>query len=196
MNGPVMRYQGYDPDSIKLSEWRVIFLTGSINDESASKIIMALLQFDYESGEDISLYINSPGGVVTSTLAIYDTMQFVRSRVKTYCIGQAASGAALLLAAGAKGYRYILPHARTMIHQPLIQGGLGGQTTDLVIQVGEIARLRKSLVELFAEITGHPAEDVERHMERDFYQTAEASVEYGLVDHVIRPTEFVGQTNP
>ena len=196
MNDPVMRYQGYESDSIKLSEWRVIFLTGSINDESASKIIMALLQFDYESGEDISLYINSPGGVVTSTLAIYDTMQFVRSRVKTYCIGQAASGAALLLAAGAKGSRYILPHARTMIHQPLIQGGLGGQATDLVIQVGEIARLRKSLVELFAEITGNPSEDVERNMERDFYQTAEASVKYGLVDHVIRPSEVVEQATP
>lgn len=179
-----------DYEAIKLNEWRTIFLTGSINDESASRVIMALLQFDHESQDPISLYINSPGGVVTATLAMYDAMRFVKSTVKTYCIGQAASGAALILAAGTQGHRYILPNARTMIHQPLIQGGMGGQATDLMIQVEEIVRLRKTIIDIFVEHTGQSQQRVESDIERDFYQDAISSVEYRLVDKVLHPNQI------
>jgi len=167
-----------------LLENRIIFLEGVINDASANLAVMKLLFLQYENRtQGISFYLNSPGGSVTSTLAIYDTMQFIECPVATYCIGLAASGAAVLLAGGAKGRRFSLPHSKIMIHQPY--GQVGGQISDIEIQAEEILRSKQVINEILAKHTGQPIERVARDTERDRYLTAIQAKEYGLVDEVV-----------
>ena len=169
----------------RLLQDRIIILGSSIDDAVASVVVAQLLFLQSQDAEkDISLYINSPGGVV---MAIYDTMQFLTCPVATYCVGQAASMAAVLLAAGAKGKRYALPHARVMIHQPL--GGAEGQATDIDIQAREILRTRASLNEILASHTGRPVEDIARDTERDNFMSAEEACSYGLIDQVLAKTQ-------
>jgi ATP-dependent Clp protease protease subunit len=168
-----------------LEKGRVIFLVGQIEERMAMNICAQLLHLASISTDDISLYINSPGGVITAALAIYDTMQSIEPDVKTFCCGQAASAGALLLTAGASGKRYILPHARTLIHQPAISGGgISGQETDISIQAKEVARLRTVTEDIFNNHTKQPTEKLRRDMERDLIMNAQESVEYGLVDQV------------
>ena len=166
-------------------ENRVIFLIGEINQASAARIMMQMLYLeDQKKGQQINLYINSPGGAVDDTLAMYDTMQFISSDVATYCIGRAYSGAAVLLCAGEKGKRHILPHAKVMIHQPY--GGITGQTTDVQIQAEQIINAKRTLNEIIASHTGQPFETVAEDGERDKYFSADAAKEYGLVDEVFK----------
>ncbi|MFA4015903.1 MAG: hypothetical protein RUDDFDWM_001002 [Candidatus Fervidibacterota bacterium] len=168
----------------RLLKSRIIFLGGEINDHVANVVIAQLLFLEKEDDEaPIDLYINSPGGSVTAGLAIYDAMQFVKPDVATYCIGQAASMAAVLLAAGAKGKRYALPNSRIMIHQPW--GGVSGQATDVEIYAQEISRVRRLINEILAECTGQPIERIERDTDRSFFMSAEEALEYGIVDHVL-----------
>jgi ATP-dependent Clp protease protease subunit len=175
--------RAYDIYSRLLKE-RVIFLVGPIDDYMANVIVAQLLVLEAENPEkDISLYINSPGGVVTAGMAIYDTMQFIKPDVSTICVGQAASMGALLLASGAAGKRYALPNARVMIHQPL--GGFQGQATDIDIHAREILTLRQRLNEILAKHTGQSLETIARDTERDNFKSAEAARDYGLVDQVI-----------
>jgi ATP-dependent Clp protease protease subunit len=163
---------------------RIIFLTGPVYDEVSALICAQLLFLESENpSKDISFYINSPGGVVSAGLAIYDTMQYVRSPVSTVCIGMAASMGSLLLTAGAKGKRFALPNARIMVHQP--SGGAQGQATDIEIQAREILTLRKRLNEIYVRHTGQPIEAIERKLERDSYMSAEESRDFGLVDVVV-----------
>lgn len=167
-----------------LLENRVLFLVGEINYASASRIIMQMLHLsNLAKDRDINLYINSPGGAVDDTLAIYDTMKFMNCDVATYCIGKAMSGGAIVLASGTKGKRYILPHAKVMIHQPY--GGVYGQTSDVRIQAEEIKKSKAVLTELLAKHTGQTVEQVTRDSERDKYFTAEEAKQYGLVDEVL-----------
>lgn len=167
-----------------LLENRIIFLASVINDMSAIDIVMKLLFLQYENRtQDVHFYISSPGGMVTSTLAIYDTMQFVECPVATYCIGMAASGGAILLAGGTKGKRYALPHAKIMIHQP--HGGVGGQVSDIEIQALEIEKDRERLNVILSKHTGQPIEVIARETERDRYFSAAAAKEFGLVDDVL-----------
>lgn len=176
----------------RLLKERVIFLVGPIDDQVANLVVAQLLFLEAENPEkDISLYINSPGGVVTAGLAIYDTMQFIKPDVSTICIGQAASAGSMLLMAGAKGKRYALPNSRVMIHQP--SGGAQGQATDIEIHAREILYLRQRLNELFAHHTGQPVERIAQDMERDRFLSAEAAREYGLIDEVLsqRPDESI-----
>jgi len=176
--------RSYDIYSRLLKE-RIIFLNGQVDDDSANLIISQLLFLEAEDPErDIYLYINSPGGVVTAGLAIYDTMQFIKSKVSTICMGQAASMGAFLLAAGEKGKRYALPNARIMIHQPL--GGAQGQATDIEIQTKEILRLKKALNTMLASHTGQKLSKIEKDTDRDFFMSPEEGVEYGLIDEVIK----------
>ena len=169
----------------RLLKERVIFLVGQVADYMANLIIAQLLFLESENPDkDIHLYINSPGGVVTAGLAIYDTMQFVKCDVSTMCIGQAASMGAFLLAGGAKGKRYALPNSRMMIHQPL--GGFQGQATDVDIHAREILSMRERLNRLMADHTGQPLEVIERDTERDYFLGPEAAREYGLVDAVLK----------
>ncbi|MDA9368031.1 ATP-dependent Clp endopeptidase proteolytic subunit ClpP [Flavobacteriaceae bacterium] len=168
----------------RLLKERVIFVVGPVEDYMANLIVAQLLFLESENPDkDIHVYINSPGGSVTAGLSIYDTMQFIKPDVSTMCIGQAASMGAFLLSGGAKGKRYILPNARTMIHQP--SGGAQGQATDIEIQAKEILFLRDRLNRLMADHTGQTLETIERDTERDRFMSAEQSVEYGLVDEVI-----------
>lgn len=168
----------------RLLKERVVFLTGEVNEVSATVVTASLLYLEAENAEkDIHLYINSPGGSVTAGLAIYDTMQFIKPAVSTMCLGQAASMGALLLAAGAKGKRYILPHSRVMIHQP--SGGSRGQATDIEIQTREILELRKRLNKILASHTGTRLAKVEKDTERDYFMSAEAAVDYGVVDAIL-----------
>ena len=168
----------------RLLKERVVFAVGPVEDQMANLIVAQLLFLESENPDkDIHLYINSPGGSVTAGLSIYDTMQFVKPDVSTMCIGQAASMGAFLLSGGAKGKRYALPNARTMIHQP--SGGAQGQATDIDIQAKEILIIRKRLNELMAEHTGQSLETIERDTERDFFMNAKDSCEYGLVDQVV-----------
>jgi len=168
----------------RLLKERVIFIVGAIEDHMANLIVAQLLFLESENPDkDVHLYINSPGGSVTAGLSIYDTMRFIKPDVSTMCIGQAASMGAFLLSGGAKGKRYILPNARTMIHQP--SGGAQGQATDIEIQAKEILFLRERLNSLLADHTGQTMEVIERDTERDRFMSAEQSVEYGLVDEVI-----------
>ena len=168
----------------RLLKERVIFAVGPVEDHMANLIVAQLLFLESENPDkDIHLYINSPGGSVTAGLSIYDTMQFIKPDVSTMCIGQAASMGAFLLSGGAKGKRYILPNARTMIHQP--SGGAQGQATDIDIQAREILIIRERLNRLMAEHTGQPLEVIERDTERDRFMDAEQSRDYGLVDHVV-----------
>ena len=175
--------RSYDIYSRLLKE-RIIFLGTEINDDVSNLIIAQLLFLQSEDAEkDISIYINSPGGVVTAGLAIYDTMQFLKCPITTYCVGQAASMGAVLLAAGTKGKRFALPNARIMIHQPL--GGSQGQATDIEIQTKEILRMKKRLNEILAFHTGQPLKTIEKDTDRDFFMSAAEGVKYGLVDEVV-----------
>ena len=181
--------RSYDIFSRLLKD-RIIFLDEDVNDVSAGLVVAQLLFLESEDPDkDIHLYINSPGGVVTAGLAIYDTMQYIRPDVSTICIGQAASMGSLLLTAGAKGKRYALPLARIMIHQPL--GGAQGQSTDIQIQAKEILRLREVGNDILAKHTGQPREKLIADTERDNFMTAEEAKEYGLIDEVItRPVKI------
>ena len=168
----------------RLLKERVIFIVGAIEDHMANLIVAQLLFLESENPDkDVHLYINSPGGSVTAGLSIYDTMQFIKPDVSTMCIGQAASMGAFLLSGGAKSKRFILPNARTMIHQP--SGGAQGQATDIEIQAKEILFLRQRLNSLLADHTGQTIDVIERDTERDRFMSSEQSVEYGLVDEVI-----------
>ena len=183
--------RAYDIYSRLLKE-RVIFLVGPIDDHVANVIVAQMLFLEAENPEkDISLYINSPGGIVTAGMAIYDTMQYIRPDVSTICVGQAASMGALLLASGAKGKRYALPNSRVMIHQPL--GGFQGQASDIEIHAREILALKQKLNEVLSKHTGQPLETIARDTERDNFKSAEAAHEYGLVDQVLerRPEESI-----
>jgi ATP-dependent Clp protease protease subunit len=167
---------------------RIIFLGTAINDEVANLVIAQLLFLEAEDPDkEINFYINSPGGLVTAGMAIYDTLQYIKCPVATLCMGQAASMAALLLCAGAKGKRFSLPHARILIHQPL--GGFQGQATDVGIQAQEILRLRQELNEIMAYHTGQDIERIHQDTERDFYMSGQQAKEYGLVDDVISHRE-------
>ncbi len=181
----------------RLLKERIVFLTGAVFDEVSSLVCAQLLFLESENpNKDISFYINSPGGVVSAGLAIYDTMQYIRSPVSTVCIGMAASMGSLLLTAGAKGKRYALPNARIMVHQP--SGGAQGQATDIEIQAREILSLRKRLNEIYVRHTGQPIEAIERKLERDSYMSAEEAQEFGLVDQVVAsrpvPAEEAGKS--
>ena len=168
----------------RLLKERVVFIVGAIDDHMANLIVAQLLFLESENPDkDIHLYINSPGGVVTSGLSIYDTMNFIKPDVATMCIGQAASMGSFLLSAGAKGKRFALPNARVMIHQP--SGGAQGQATDIEIQAREILYLRERLNGMYAKHTGQPIEKINKDMERDFFMNAEAAKAYGLIDHVL-----------
>jgi ATP-dependent Clp protease protease subunit len=168
----------------RLLKERIIFLTGPVNDAVASLVCAQLLFLESENpSKDIAFYINSPGGLVTSGLAIYDTMQYIRPDISTVCIGQAASMGSLLLAAGAKGKRYSLPHARIMIHQP--SGGAQGQASDIEIQAREILSLRARLNDIYVTHTGQTLEAIEAAMERDKFLSPAESKEFGLIDEVV-----------
>src|SRR5476649_1486706 len=174
--------RSYDIYSRLLKE-RIIFMTGQVEDHMAYLIVAQMLFLEAESPEkDIFLYINSPGGVITAGMSIYDTMQFIKPDVSTICMGQACSMGAFLLTAGAKGKRFCLPNSRVMIHQPL--GGFQGQATDIEIHAKEILKVKSRMNELMAKHTGKSLEEIERDTERDRFLSAEESVEYGLVDYV------------
>ncbi len=175
--------RAYDIYSRLLKE-RVVFLVGSVNDVTANLIVAQLLFLESENPDkDISFYINSPGGVVSAGMAIYDTMQFIKPNVSTLCVGQAASMGAFLLAAGETGKRYTLPNSRVMIHQPL--GGFQGQASDIEIHAKEILSLKARLNELLSRHTGQPVERVEQDTDRDNFLSAQEAVEYGLVDEIL-----------
>ena len=176
----------------RLRKERVIFLVGPVDDHVANVIVAQLLFLEAENPEkDISLYINSPGGIVTAGLAIYDTLQFIKPDVSTICVGQAARMGALLLAAGAKGKRYALPNSRIMIHQPL--GGFQGQATDIEIHAREILSLKQRLIEILSRHTGQSMDTIASDTERDNFKSAEAARDYGLIDEVLerRPDESI-----
>lgn len=176
--------RAYDIYSRLLKD-RVLFLGGEIDDDLANLVIAQMLFLQNEDPEaDVHLYINSPGGVVTSGLAIYDTMRFISAPVATYCLGQASSMGAVLLASGEKGKRFILPSSRIMIHQPL--GGARGTATDISIQAEEIIRMRRMLNEILAHHTGQPLERIERDTDRDRFMSGEEAVEYGLADKILQ----------
>lgn len=175
--------RAYDIYSRLLKD-RIIFLSGEVEDNMANTIVAQMLFLEAEDPDkDIYLYINSPGGVVTAGMAVYDTMQYIKPDVSTICIGQAASMGSLLLTAGAKGKRFALPNARIMIHQPL--GGARGQSTDVQIQAKELLRIRQMLNEILSQRTGKSMEQIEADTERDNFMSAAEAVEYGLVDKVI-----------
>jgi ATP-dependent Clp protease protease subunit len=168
----------------RLYRERIIFLGRDVDDEIANQIIAVMLYLDSEDpGKDIYLYINSPGGMVTSGMAIYDTMQHIKSDVVTICVGLAASMGSFLLAAGTKGKRLALPHSRIMIHQP--SGGTRGQATDIEIEAREILRIRRQLNQIYADKTGQTLQKIEKDMDRDFFMSAHEAKEYGLVDRVL-----------
>lgn len=168
----------------RLLKERIIFLGTQIDDDVANLVVAQLLFLDGEdSGKDISLYINSPGGVVSAGLAIYDTMRFVKSPVSTICVGQAASMAAVLLLAGAKGKRFALPNSRVLIHQPM--GGVQGQASDIDIHAREILKLREKLNKIISDHTGQTVKKIEKDTDRDYYMSAEEALKYGIVDEVI-----------
>tara|TARA_Y100001970_G_C14178543_1_gene828480 strand:- start:791 stop:1468 length:678 start_codon:yes stop_codon:yes gene_type:complete len=169
-----------------LLENRVVFLVGEINHVSAARVMMQMLYLeDQKKGREINFYINSFGGAVDDTLAIYDTMQFISSKVATYCIGRAYSGAALLLSSGEPGSRHILPHAKVMIHQP--HGGVTGQASDIKIQAEQIVRMKNTLNKILSKHTGQDLETIQSDAERDKYFSAEEAKSYGLVDRVFSP---------
>ncbi len=175
--------RSYDIYSRLLKD-RIIMLSGEVNDAVASSIVAQMLFLEAEDPEkDIYFYINSPGGVVTAGMAIFDTMNYIRPDITTICIGQAASMGAFLLSCGAKGKRYALPHARIMIHQPL--GGAQGQATDIAIQAQEILRMKKELNEILAKNTGQSIKQIEKDTDRDNFMSAEESRKYGMIDEVL-----------
>jgi ATP-dependent Clp protease protease subunit len=175
--------RAYDIFSRLLRE-RIIFITGPVEDVMSTLVVAQLLFLEADNPKkEIAMYINSPGGVVTSGLAIYDTMQFVRPAVSTLCVGQAASMGSLLLAAGNKGMRFALPNSRILLHQP--SGGFQGQATDIMLHAQEILNLKKRLNEIYVKHTGRPLKKIEDALERDYFLTAEMAVEWGVVDKVI-----------
>lgn len=168
----------------RLLEERIVFLGGPINDDTANVIIAQFLFLDNENSEaDISFYINSPGGYVHSTLAIYDTMKFIKADISTVCLGMAASGAAVLLAGGKKGKRIVLPNSKVMIHQPL--GGVEGQATDIQIHAEEMLKMKKKLNEILAKETGRKLSQIEKDTERDFFMTSSEAKNYGIIDKIL-----------
>ena len=178
----------------RLLKDRIVFIGTEINDQVANAVVAQLIFLRAEDPKkDISIYINSPGGVISAGLAIYDTIRFLGIDVNTYCLGQAASLGALLLCAGTKGKRFALPHSRIMIHQPL--GGITGSSADIHIQAQEILKLKKALAEIIAEHTGQPLEKVIEDSERDFYMSSHEAVEYGLIDKVVTPTKNKSEKN-
>lgn len=177
--------RSYDIYSRLLKD-RIVFLGGEIDDDVANSVVAQMLFLEMEDPDaDIQLYINSPGGVITSGMAIYDTMRYLKCEVSTLCIGMAASMGAFLLAAGAKGKRRALPHAEIMIHQP--SGGTRGQATDIEIQAEQILRVKKTMNKLLAEHTGQPLKTIERDVERDHYMTADQALSYGIIDEIFAP---------
>lgn len=187
--------RSYDIYSRLLKE-RIILLGTAVTDDVANVIIAQMFFLEMENPDrDIHLYINSPGGSVSAGLAIYDIMQFVKCDVSTYCIGMAASMGSLLLTAGAKGKRYILPHSKTMIHQPLIGGhGIAGQVSDIEIHAKEMVNTKRKLTEIYVKHTGRDFDYLTQAMDRDRYLTAEESKEFGLVDHVVEKRKVVKET--
>jgi ATP-dependent Clp protease protease subunit len=176
--------RSYDIFSRLLKD-RIIFLDGEINDSTADLIVAQLIFLESENpNKDISIYINSPGGSVTAGLAIYDTMQYIKPDVQTICMGQAASMAALLLAAGAKGKRHILPSARVMIHQPW--GGVEGQATDIAIHTKELLRIKKLSIDILVDCTNNDRDTIASDVERDFFLNADEALAYGLIDNIMR----------
>jgi ATP-dependent Clp protease protease subunit len=174
-----------------LLENRIIFLQGEIRSDNANELVMKLLYLQSENRrKDIHFYINSPGGSVTATLAIYDTMQMLSCPVATYCVGLAASGGSILLAGGTKGKRFALPHAKIMMHQPW--GGVGGQVSDIEIQAQQIIKDRAMLNEILASHIGKPVEEIAKDTDRDFYLNAEEAKNYGVVDDILRKTAVEG----
>jgi len=185
--GQYQRYRQMSLDDMLL-ENRIVFLIGEISYDRAAEVIMKMLYLDnLKRNSEISLYINSPGGNVDDTMAIYDTMLFTSSPVATYCIGRAQSGAAIILAAGTKGKRHSLPHAKVMLHQPW--GGVTGQASDIKIQAEQILKAKKTINEILAKHTGQPAEKIAAETERDRYMTADEAKEYGLIDEVLHEEE-------
>ena len=179
----------------RLLKERIIFLGTPIDDTVSNLMIAQLLHLESEDPDkDISIYINSPGGEITGLFAIYDTMQYIKPEVQTICVGQAASAAAVLLAAGAPGKRYALPHARVLIHQP--HGGASGQAVDIEIQAKEIARMRQTLDELLAHHTGQPTDRVRKDTDRDFIMSALEAKDYGMIDEVISNRELASVPVP
>jgi ATP-dependent Clp protease protease subunit len=179
---------GYDIFSRLLKD-RIVFAGGSegaVTTDSANLIISQLLYLNGEDPEkEISLYINSPGGMVSAGLAVYDTMQYIKAPIVTMCMGMAMSFGAVLLAAGTKGKRFMLPRARVMIHQPLIRGGLSGQATDIVIEAGEMVKTKEKLLSILHKHTGRPKDKLAQDMERNYYMSAEEARDYGIIDHVL-----------
>ena len=185
--GQYQRYRQMSLDDMLL-ENRIVFLIGEISYQRAAEVIMKMLYLDnLKRDSEISLYINSPGGSVDDTMAIYDTMRFVSSPIATFCIGRAQSGAAIILAAGTKGKRHALPHAKVMLHQPW--GGVSGQAADIKIQAEEILKAKAMINELLAKLTGQQVEKIASETERDRYMTAEEAHEYGLIDEVLKEEE-------
>ncbi|MGE3974989.1 MAG: ATP-dependent Clp protease proteolytic subunit [Bdellovibrionales bacterium] len=177
--------RSYDIYSRLLKD-RIIFIGSPVTDELANIVVAQMLFLEMENPEkDIDLYINSPGGSVSAGLGIYDIMQYVRCDVRTFCTGMAASMGSLLLTAGAKGKRYMLPHARAMIHQPLISGGLSGQASDIEIHARELVDTKKLLTEIYVKHTGNSHEELTRLMDRDYFMSSYKSKELGLVDHIV-----------
>lgn len=178
-----------------LLENRIVFMIGEVSYRMATEVIMKLLYLDnLKRGVEISLYINSPGGSVDDTMAIYDTIRFINSPVATYCIGRAQSGAAVILAAGTKGRRHALPHAKIMLHQPW--GGVTGQAEDIRIQAEEILKAKKTINEVLSRHTGMTPEKLAEETERDKYMTAEEAVKYGLIDDVLAEQEETDKSKP
>lgn len=168
----------------RLLEDRIIFMGSAIDDNVANSVIAQLLFLAKQNEKkDITMYVNSPGGQVTSTMAMYDTMQYIKPDVSTVCLGMAASGGSIILVGGAKGKRFALPHSEIMIHQPL--GGTEGQATDIAIAANHIVKTKNLLIDLMAERTGQKREKIEADMERDFYMDAKMALEYGVIDHII-----------
>jgi ATP-dependent Clp protease protease subunit len=176
----------------RLLRERIVFMTGEVEDNMASLIVAQLLFLESENSQDISMYINSPGGVITAGMAIHDTMQYIKPKVRTVCVGQAASMGSFLLAAGEPGMRVALPNARIMVHQP--SGGARGMASDIEIQAREILRIRKRMNDLYAQYTGQTLSEIEKSMDRDTFLEAEEALKFGIVDKVFahRPTDEEG----
>jgi ATP-dependent Clp protease protease subunit len=185
--------RAYDIYSRLLKE-RLVFIVGPVEDHMANLVVAQLLYLESENADkDIHLYINSPGGIVTAGLSIYDTMQFINCDVSTICVGQAASMGALLLAGGAQGKRFALPHSRIMVHQP--SAGYQGQATDISIHAKETLELKARLNEIMAKHTGQPVEQIEKDLERDNFKSAAEAQEYGLIDHVLAERNEMGDSD-
>jgi len=186
--------RGYDLPSRLLKE-RIIFVTGPIEDQMAASICMQLLFLEAENPKkEISMYINSPGGVVTSGMAIYDTMQFIRPPVATLCVGQAASMGSLLLCSGAKGMRFALPNARIMVHQP--SGGFSGQASDIERHAEDIIKMKRRLNEVYVKHTSQPYETIEKTLDRDYFMTSEQAKDFGIIDKMLSKRDEVEQILP